>query len=198
MALAPYLIAYLAAGFLLACGFLLNQSAKLGSPLLAALAITAMWPLFAFAAPQAFFKPDPQSNEKPDALSVELSRVLDEQANQLDPSLVVKLRETARSGEHHVTYFGVPGNLSVVLDAFWDENIPPSLYYDLRTARAALDKQEPYDGPLFSFREPDWYVGFSNEFLKCIASADGKLRGAHIGCRWQNFHRSSGCGWGHS
>ncbi|WP_460709316.1 type II toxin-antitoxin system RelE family toxin [Lysobacter terrae] len=133
--------------------------------------------MFAFVAPEAFFKAGPKSREDFDALSAKLSLVLEDQELQLSSSILERLRETASDGERSVTYFGVPVDLSNILNAFWDEHIPPSLHYDLRVARAALEEQEPRQRILFSRGEPDWYVGFSIEFLKSIARADGKLRG---------------------
>lgn len=173
-----YIIAYLVAGLLLACGFLINQTAKPARPVLAALLITIIWPIFALAAPEAFFKADPKSKEESDPLSVSLCNLLEDQARQLDPLLVEKIRSTAEGGERSVAYFGAPGNLAEVLDAFWNDDIPPSVFYDLRAARAALKEGRGlHSGALFSRREPDWFVGFSNEFLKCIAKADGRMRG---------------------
>lgn len=137
------------------------------------------WPVFAFAVPESFFKPSKEeaAARNGDRLTIELTTLLQEESDRLSQTLREKVGRVAKGGNKAVTYFGVPGTLDDVLEAFWDENIPPSIYINLLLARDELKEREPYDGPLFSRRPPDWYVGFSHEFLKCIAKADGKLRG---------------------
>jgi mRNA-degrading endonuclease RelE of RelBE toxin-antitoxin system len=179
MAVFPYLIAYLGAGFLLACGFLINNRIPWPKRFLVAGIMMALWPIFAFAIPGSFFKPSKEeaANRNGDRLSIELKKILQEHSEHLAQEVKKKIANVAEDGERSVSYFGAPGGLEDVLQAFWDEKIPPSIYYKLLSARADLEEREPYDGPLFSRRPPDWYVGFSHEFLKCIAKADGKLRG---------------------
>ena len=178
MAAIPYLIAYLVAGFLLACGFLMNNKVDWPKRFLVAGIMMVLWPIFAFAVPESFFKSNEDSvaNRKVDRLTVELQKLLQEEPEYLAQPAREKITHVAEDGEKSVSYFGVPGRLDDVLQAFWDENIPPSIYYKLLSARAELEERKPFSG-LFSRRPPDWYVGFSHEFLKCIAKADGKLRG---------------------
>lgn len=179
MAALPYLIAYLGAGFLLACGFLMNNKISWPKKFLVAGVMMVFWPVFAFAVPESFFKPSKEeaAARNGDRLAMELKRLLQDESEDLSQEVRGKIAQVAEDGERSVAYFGAPGGLDDVLDAFWDENIPPSIYYKLLSARAELEEREPYDGPLFSRRPPDWYVGFSHEFLKCISKADGKLRG---------------------
>jgi mRNA interferase RelE/StbE len=137
------------------------------------------WPLFAFAVPESFFKPSKEeaAARNGDRLAMELKKLLQEESEYLSHEVRGKIAQVAEDGEKSVAYFGAPDGLDDVLDAFWNENIPPSIYYKLLSARAELEERELRHGPLFSRRSPDWYVGFSHEFLKCIAKADGKLRG---------------------
>lgn len=57
---------------------------------------------------------------------------------------------------------------------------PPAAYDHYRSAIADLERDDESEAPaevLFSVRRPDWYVGFSTEFVKCIADVDKKLQG---------------------
>jgi mRNA-degrading endonuclease RelE of RelBE toxin-antitoxin system len=170
-------VAYLSAGLLLALGALINGIAGEGKRLLAFVAILLVWPLFALAAPEAFFAQPPRSTPDKDPLSARLDAILASKPFG-DEELLQSLRDLASEGERSVAYFGVPGNLGRVLEEFWDHDIPPGLFYDLGRERAAL-RDSPCTNPtvFFSLPEPDWFIGFSHEFLKCIGKADGKMRG---------------------
>lgn len=178
MAALPYLIAYLGAGFLLACGFLMNNTIPWPKRLLVAGIMMVFWPVFAFAVPESFFRRSKEETaaRNGDRLAMELKRVLQDESEDLSQEVRGKIAQVAEDGERSVAYFGAPDGLDDVLDAFWNENIPPSIYYKLLSARAELQGREIRHG-LSSRRPPDWYVGFSHEFLKCISKADGKLRG---------------------
>lgn len=188
MAALPYLIAYLGAGFLLACGFLMNNKISWPKKFLVAGIMMIFWPIFAFTVPESFFKPSKEeaAARNGDRLTIELKTLLQEESDKLSQTLRGAVLRVAKGGNKAVAYFGVPDTLDDVLKAFWDENIPPSIYYKLLSARAELEERELRHGPLFSCRPPDWYVGFSHEFLKCISKADGKLRGAY----WMQLERS--------
>ena len=177
-----YLIAYFATGLLLAIGLAINGIVSKDKRIVALLAVIALWPLIILVAPGSFFRNattrDRRLNEA-DPLSSKLTRILTQVGDVLDNALVVRLSKTADSGESTVTYFGIPGSLDAVLDAYWNSNIPPSIFNELRRAQEDLEDHDDVQAPtgLFSRAPPDWYIGLSNEFLKCIAKADGKLRG---------------------
>lgn len=170
-------VAYLSAGLLLALGALINGITGEGRRILAFVAILMAWPLFALAAPQTIFAQPPGSARDKDPLSARLDAILASKPYG-DEELLQSLRDLASEGERSVAYFGVPGDLERVLEEFWDHDIPPRLFYDLVRERAAV-RDSPRTKPtgFFSRPEPDWFIGFSHEFLRCIGRADGKMRG---------------------
>lgn len=171
-------VAYLSAGLLLALGALINGMAGgEGRRFLGFVAILLAWPLFALAVPEAFLARPLGPRPEDDPLSTRLHAILASKPSG-DEELLQSLRDLASKGGRSVAYFGVPGNLEGVLEEFWDHNIPPRLFYDLSRERAALRDSPRTDSTvLFSRVRPDWLVGFSHEFLKCIGKADGKMRG---------------------
>jgi len=170
-------VAYLCAGLLLALGAMINGFAGEGKRLLAFASILLAWPLFAIVAPEAFLTQSPRSKRNKDPLSERLNAILASKPSD-DEELIQSLRDLASEGDLSVTYFGVPGSIERVLEEFWNHDVPPRLFHDLNRERAAL-RDSPCTNPtgLFSRAEPDWFVGFSREFLKCIDQADGKTRG---------------------
>lgn len=178
----PYLISYLAAGIILGTGVLLNGRVKKGRLLVAFLVTVVLWPLIALFAPDMFFSP--RSDEfsqlkQSDALQENLSVVL-KRSGELSGTLMDSLSRTEKQGEKSVAYFSLPRETSDILEEFWQSNIPPAALHAVRSARYALEEHAygQLDSlAMFSRAEPDWLIGFSNEFLKSISHTDAKLRG---------------------
>ncbi len=115
---------------------------------------------------------DSHLHEEP--VFVELRSLADEMPTSLSDSEQSCLREIAESGSESTTFFTDSANFSEILRQYWEDGVPPSAYLALERARWRLS--ESYARPdldiRFSRREPDWFVGFSTEFLKCISKID--------------------------
>lgn len=180
MVATPYLAMYALAGAIFALGILLNQRLPLFRGALATLLLVLFWPIFVLFLPEVFFRPDKPYSDQHESqeLSSALTHILENESDSLGSNLASKLRQTSNLSRP-VKYFGAGCDFSDVLDAFWDENIPPNIFLELSSARAELldHGRESHSRILFSLAEPEWFVGFSSEFLKCISSVDGKMRG---------------------
>lgn len=117
--------------------------------------------------------------ENPEAWKAFLSVSLDEAA-ALSPDEIARLTHSASAGKSGTTFFGDFANFEDILSRYWDQDIPPEVYYELNSARLRLSSERHRTSDvMFSLAEPNWYVGFSAEFLKSIAKMD-KLKRARI------------------
>lgn len=173
----PYIICYFVAGFLLAAGALLNGLFAHKKRFVATFSTIILWPILALITPQIFLRDSKDATSAPDQLKGSLEQLGNAETLPLSDEEAGHLRMVAEQGEINIAYFGASAECGDVLNSFWDFNIPPSVYYDLKSARRALEKPKPDCEVLFSLRTPDWYIGFSNEFLKSIMGVDRKLQG---------------------
>ncbi len=174
----PYLLSYFAAGLILAIGAWLNGGFGRGRRVVAGLITILLWPLIVLAAPETFARINQVASPVSDSLKASLQTLLTTSEDiRLSEDEARRLRRVIERGESGVTYFPYSNDSGEVLQAFWDLDIPPAAYEKLRTARKALKEPEIDSGVRFSVRPPDWYIGFSNEFLKSISRIDRKSRG---------------------
>jgi mRNA interferase RelE/StbE len=165
------------AGFLLAAGALLNGQFAHEKRFVAAFATVLLWPFLALISPQIFLRDSKDATPALDQLKVSLEQLGTSETLPLSDEEAGHLRMVAEQGEINIAYFDASAACGDVLNAFWELNIPPSVYNDLKAARRALEEPKPDSGVRFSLRTPDWYIGFSNEFLKSIMGIDRKLQG---------------------
>lgn len=163
----PYIISYLIAGLILTISAQLGDVFGKEHRLKAVLGTLFFWPLIALAAPELFFRNSIQDDADP--LKKALEGILaSSESLTLSQEELCRLKGVIDAGKPSVAYFGAPGNYRDIFNAFWDADIPPTLYYELRIARRNLEDHEPEpdSGIRFSLRAPEWYIGFSNEFFK--------------------------------
>jgi len=170
-----FVTVYLCTGLLLALSAHFHGVYAREKRIIAATSLVLIWPLLVLVAPESFFRDQRRAPEATDPLRQQLSSLISAEALPLTEHEKQHLWGIVEAGEAGVTYFG--DGADRVLEEFWGSGIPPAAYYALRAARAALREPEPDSGVRFSLCEPDWYIGFSNEFLKSVSSIDRKLRG---------------------
>ena len=143
--------------------------------------IICFWPVLAFIAPEllAGTKAPPEFELPKAHKSVfrDLQTLSPEETSSLSAEELSRVIRVSKEGESGTTYFADSASFDDVLDQFWDDDVPPAAYYPLRSAKWRLS--EDYgrdDGIRFSRRTPDWYIGFSEEFVKSIAKIDKTKR----------------------
>ena len=177
-----YLISYFAVGLLLASAALMHGTFSRGKALVPFSITVFLWPVLVFFAPESFLSSsrigvDEALSER-DALRNKLVSLAEASSAVLTNEEARRLARVAKFGEEHITEFGDRSDLADILTKFWEVNIPPEIYYSF--TRANLNLDEDYDQesqPLFSRAPPDWYIGFSHEFVKSIAKIDRKKQG---------------------
>jgi mRNA-degrading endonuclease RelE of RelBE toxin-antitoxin system len=182
----PYIISYFIAGLLLAGASLAHGHFSRGKLAIAFVSTVLLWPLIVLVAPEIFFKSPNEEGRLFESSKLECGSLLIEQLTRLAQSELFLLAEderkhlakAARFGETHISLFGNRSNFEEILNAFWSLSVPPEVYHDLKRATYHLkENYDPATQPLFSRRAPDWYIGFSTEFVKSIAKVDRKKQG---------------------
>lgn len=169
-----YVLSYLAAGLVLALASVPRHKATIGQHVLRSAFVTIAWPILVLAVPE-LIAGNRHISEPPVFRS--LSQLTSEQLSALSPAERVSVNRTARAGEHGTTFFADGADFRAILSSFWNDSIPPAVYQDLAAARWRLSEDYELDsGIRFSRVEPDWFIGFSDEFLKCIARVDKNKR----------------------
>lgn len=165
---------YFGAGLLLALSSYVHGVFARGKRLRAFALAVLFWPLLVLVAPESFFHDRVDTGPPEDFLKNALAGIVVHDIPLSDEELL-HLSRVADAGLSGVTYFAGAGQDPLI--QFWESRVPPAAYRALRSARAALCEPEPDSGIRFSLRAPDWYVGFSNEFLKTVSGVDRKLQG---------------------
>lgn len=150
----PYLASYVAVGLLLTMSCLLHRRFQRGFEVRAALVMVAFWPLVVLLAPEAIF-----GTER-----------IDSSSDKVDGE---------DTPDSNATYVAA-GRESDILRAYWESDIPPAAYFQVQAARRSLQAggpPAPDSGVRFSLAEPEWYVGFTTDFLKSVRNIDRKLQG---------------------
>ena len=178
----PYLISYFAVGIFLASAAALHSTFGRDKALIAFAITIIFWPLLILVAPESFLQSDHIGDERnfipQDLLKEKLAALMQDEGFSLTEEERQRLIRATKYGEAQISLFGNEADFEDILFKYWNSNIPPESYYSLRRTIRNLDEQyDPESQPLFSLRAPDWYIGFSNEFVKSIAKADRKKQG---------------------
>lgn len=178
----PYLIFYFAVGALLATAAALHSTFGRDKALIAFSITVVFWPLLVLLTPDSFLRSDrigADSDSHPqNSLKEKLAALMQAEGSSLTEEERQRLTKTMKYGEGQISLFENKADFEDILFKYWDSNIPPKIYHPLKWALRNLDEQyDPESQPLFSLRAPDWYIGFSNEFVKSITKADRKKQG---------------------
>lgn len=186
-----YAISYFAVGLLLASAALMHGTFSRTNALVPFSITVFLWPVLVFFAPEFFLSSnrigDDNALSERDALKNKLVSLAQASSAVLTNEETRRLARVAKYGEKHITDFGNRSDLDDILTKFWELNVPPEIYYSFTRANLNLDEgyenlnlDEDYgqeSQPLFSRSPPDWYIGFSHEFVKSIAKVDRKKQG---------------------
>ena len=179
-----YLIAYSAAGFLLGIASVIHGKAPSSSRAIRFLLIAALWPILALIAPDFLVDRSKDSRQtirlEDEEFGADLKTISEGDLAALTAEERARFERILLAGPTCLTLFADSADFSEVLGQFWDEEVPPEAYQALRLARWHLSHEFWVDsGALSSLRSPDWFVGFSTEFMKSISGVDKNKR-AHL------------------
>jgi mRNA-degrading endonuclease RelE of RelBE toxin-antitoxin system len=177
-----YLISYLAVGLLLAVAATLHNVFPRKKALIIFPVALVLWPLLVLIAPESFLRSHPISTESDpfprESLQEKLAALTQAEGSPLTEDERRRLTRIAKYGEDQITLFGNNSNFEDILGKYWNSEIPPAIYHSYKQAILHLDEQyDPETLTKYRLAEPDWYIGFSIEFLKSIAKADRKKQG---------------------
>lgn len=173
-------------GILLASAAILHRTLEHDKIIVAFLSVVFLWPIVVLFAPKILLRSQDATATDEDVYDNSLSQKLHMLAQQQSMALLeeekVHLKRVAMPGNGQITLFSDAANFNDILENYWESDIPPEAYYALTIARRNLEDRnlEEYDEAKevrFSRRPPDWYIGFSNEFVKSIAKVDKKKQG---------------------
>jgi mRNA-degrading endonuclease RelE of RelBE toxin-antitoxin system len=178
--LLPYLWSYLAVGLLLAVIAASRREVTECWSISASTLILLFWPGLLVVAPEFLIKQEaPESYYLSDKEKAwrELVETPAQDLSMLSEQERLRVERVAANGEAGTTFFASPADYNEILGAYWEENVPPEAHYPLHIARWRLsDNYNPEPEVLFSLADPDWYVGFSSEFIKSISKIDKNKR----------------------
>jgi mRNA interferase RelE/StbE len=177
-----YLLAYLAPGLFLAFASLRRRKSTLREQILSVLVLALAWPVLVLIAPEAFVgsardgKDELESSEE--RLFRELRSLTAQRLEGLSQAERVCVARVGQGGVGGTTFFADSADFEEILRYYWESDVPPAAYRTLRAARWRLTPDyEPSESDVrFSLAPPDWFVGFSDEFLRCIAKVDKTKR----------------------
>lgn len=176
-----YFISYFAAGFLLAIAATLHGTFTRNKLSLFVFTVF-LWPLLVIVTPNLFLNTDHRlindSDTEQRILRGEISTLAKETTAYLNEEERKRLDKVAIASDSSLTFFGNTFDFEDLLSKFWDLNVPPEIYQSFRYAQRRLEENNsPEIQVRFSRSEPDWFIGFSHEFVKSIAKADRKKQG---------------------
>ncbi len=177
-----YLISYFVVGLFLALAALMHGVFSRAKGILPFVVTVFLWPVLVLSAPESFFRSsyaeDGGAPTEQDMLKEKLASFRESSPSQLSGEEAQRLARVAKYGDEYITIFGERSDFPEILTTFWESNVPPENYYAFKRAHLHLDESyDPASQPLFSRRPPDWYIGFSGEFVKSIAKVDRKKQG---------------------
>lgn len=177
----PYIVSYFTVGLLFTASGLLNGLFSRDRMLFSLLFTVLFWPVLLLIVPESLLRstnqvaPATRCSSSP---TEDLARLVEIEASLLSKNEQKRLTKVARYGDGYISLFGDRSNFEEILNALWNQKIPPAVYYQLNSANRHLDEDfDPTAAASFSRRPPDWYVGFSTEFVKSIAKVDRKKQG---------------------
>lgn len=177
----PYIVSYFAVGLLFAASGLRHGLFGHGRVLFASLFTLLFWPVLVLVAPESLLWSMNQADlatRHGDSLMQDLAHVAQPEAPSLSDDERVRLAKVARYGDDYISFFENCSDFEGILNGFWNQNVPPEVYHRLNRATHHLEESfDPATEPRFSLRPPDWYIGFSTEFVKSITKVDRKKQG---------------------
>lgn len=177
----PYVISYFTVGVIIAAAGVMRGLFARGKLPVALTFAVVLWPILLLAAPESLLRSGDQVDadvESRDALFEQLSQLAQSGSVSLPDDEHNRLTKVARYGNAYISLFGDRSDFGGILNTFWNNDIPPEAYYEVRRATDHLkETYDPATEVRFSLRPPDWYIGFSTEFVKSIAMVDRKKQG---------------------
>lgn len=180
-----YVAFYVGMGVFLVAVALLHGGFDPDKRLIGSICMIALWPVILLVGPEALSNNGRRSGDgedgKRDALKDQLVTAVEQKNHpDLEDQDYLHLTNVAKTGYGDVSIFSDGADFPDILSNLWDIGLHPEIYHVFKQASWRLD--ERYDPGnehevLFSLRQPEWYVGFSNEFVRSIAKVDRKLQG---------------------
>lgn len=175
--LGPYFLSYFAVGLLLTVIAIFRARPSERWNLATLFLIFLLWPLFLFLRPEFLVKQYELPVNNKQKTWQELIDVSSNDYATLTHEEKLRVELTVFDGKEGTTFFSNLADFHKVLGSFWDQNIPPEAYRSLKNARWRLSENyREEQHVLYSLAEPNWYVGFSAEFLKSISKIDKNKR----------------------
>ncbi|RBA25497.1 type II toxin-antitoxin system RelE family toxin [Herminiimonas fonticola] len=175
--LAPYLWSYFAVGLLLTVIALFRRGQSERWRIAPICFILLFWPLFLLLTPEFIVKRYDDLPRKKKKTWQELIDASPEDFLTLTDEEKLRVELTVSDGEEGTTFFPDFADFQKVLKSFWEQDIPPQAYRSLKDARWRLSESyREAQNISYSLAEPDWYVGFSAEFVKSISRIDKNKR----------------------
>ena len=178
-----YFIIYIGVGAFLTITGIVHKEFEKGKVIIASIIMMLLWPLIVLCAPELVFSSQNSDNDdkgqKKDSLKQKTSELLKLEVSNLSAIEKKRIERVAKYGYDEVCIFSDRADFKDIIDKLWSINLHPNLYPSYyRTTQRYLDETyDPDHEPRFSLKPPDWYVGFSNEFVKSIAKIDKKKQG---------------------
>lgn len=172
-----YLLAYSALGLFSLIIALLRGIPDKDHRISGSLFLLVFWPFFVLFAGMEIVT-SRSSKEYKDTkyskLKIDLCNALEE--SFLDGDEKTSIERIIGELDGDVASFGDIGQVESAISEFWKIELHPKLYFDYVRGKYELEKPREDSGIQFSIREPDWYIGLTNEFLKSINKIDKKLQ----------------------
>jgi len=178
----PYIISYFSVGLLFAIATTLHKNFAKEKFQIAFVSTVVLWPLLIFFAPEIFFPSYREESvtklSKTELLTARLTSLAHAETSLLSSEEAIRLARITKDCCIGMATFSNTADFETILSSFWESNIPPAAYQALRHAVLDLEREYDRDNAIrFSIVAPDWYIGFSNEFVKSIANIDRKMQG---------------------
>jgi len=135
------------------------------------------WPLLVLIVGKEFLFPVNEESIPENNVTLRKSLSLLENEESLSDDEKNSIKNTIVELENEITSFARFSQIEASLNEFWRIELHPKLYFDYLHGKKRLEEPEADSGVRFSIKAPDWYIGFSNEFLKSIKGIDKKLQG---------------------
>lgn len=179
-----YLIIYFSVGAFITLATLLHKEFQEDKALIASIVTILVWPLILLVVPEAIFGPRSRRTEsidsynKKDSLKEKAEEFLRTECVDVSDQERKRIIRVAKYGYDEVCTFSDTANFKDIIDKLWSIDLHPNLYHSyLRSIHYLDESYDPDFEPRFSLKPPEWYIGFSNEFVKSIAKIDRKKQG---------------------
>lgn len=179
-----YLFFYMAPGLLLAIAAGFHSRTGLKKFWTRSVITIAFWPFLILLSPDFFVRQedaeDVVGTGKLDAINSDLGPVPVADLAALSEQERSHLKRIQRANGKDIEFFSNFTDFEHVLQRLWDDAIPPAAYRTVEAAKRELERDDDDDDynakAMFARSEPDWYIGFSVEFVKSIAKLDKNKR----------------------